>query len=191
MQTLGSEALDKLFSLGIDTELDIVEEAEQKKEFKIDNDDLAEWALTKIKAEKEDMERLVAICEKKIEEYEEKIRLFKQQYENSSSFLKSHLNQYFQTVPHKKTKTQETYKLPSGTLKLKFKGPEYVRDDEKLVKWLKDNGHKGLVKVKESADWAGLKGQVTVKGENVLSPEGEIIDGVTAVARPPEFIVEV
>lgn len=104
MQTLGSEALDKLFSLGIDTELDIVEEEQQKKEFKIDNDDLAEWALTKIKAERQDMERLVAICEKKIEEYEEKIRLFKQQYENSSSFLKSHLNQYFQTVPHKKTK---------------------------------------------------------------------------------------
>ena len=64
-------------------------------------------------------------------------------------------------------------------------------EDEKLVKWLKDNGHKELVKVKESADWAGLKGQVTVKGENVLSPEGEIIDGVTAVVRPPEFIVEV
>ena len=34
------------------------------------------------------------------------------------------LGEYFKTVPHKKTKTQEAYQLPSGKLILKKQEPE-------------------------------------------------------------------
>lgn len=184
MESLGSAVLDRLFAIGDDT-------PEEKKEFKIDNDGAAEWALEKIKAEKADMERLINLCEQKIAEYEEKIKLFKSQYENSTGFLVSCLQQYFNTVPRKKTKTQETYKLPSGTLKLKYPGPDFVRDEENLLKWLKDNNYTDFIKVRESADWAGLKAKIKVDKGNVITEDGELVEGVKAIDRPPEFKVEV
>ena len=76
-------------------------ETEEKDTFVIDNDNKAEWALTVIKAEKADRDRLISVCEQKIQEYQEKIEQFKKQYESRTSYLISCLNQYFQTVPKK------------------------------------------------------------------------------------------
>jgi len=167
------------------------EENEQQEGFIIDNDNKAEWALNKIKAEKADRDRLISVCEQKIQEYQEKIEQFKKQYENRTSYLISLLNQYFQTVEHRKTKTQETYKLPSGTLKLKLPGIEYQRDDIKLVEWLKSAGMNDYIQVKESPKWAELKKTIKVSGDKVLTEDGEIVEGVTVVEKPATFEVEV
>lgn len=166
-------------------------ETEEKDTFVIDNDNKAEWALTVIKAEKADRDRLISVCEQKIQEYQEKIEQFKKQYESRTSYLISCLNQYFQTVPHKTTKTQETYKLPSGTLKLKLPGVEYQRDDTKLVEWLKSSGLNDFIQIKESPKWAELKKTVTVNGDKVLTEDGEIVEGVTVVEKPAVFEVEI
>jgi len=47
------------------------------------------------------------------------------------------------------------------------------------------------IKFKEIPDWAGLKKNVHVAGEHVVDENGEIIDGIKAVERPPVFEVEV
>lgn len=166
-------------------------ETEEKDNFVIDNDSKAEWAITVIKAEKTDRDRLISVCEQKIQEYQEKIEQFKKQYESRTSYLISCLNQYFQTVPHKTTKTQETYKLPSGTLKLKLHGVEYQRDDTKLVEWLKSSGMSDYIQIKESPKWAELKKTIQVSGNKVITADGEIVEGVSAVEKPAVFEVEV
>ena len=112
-------------------------EQEIEEDFMINNDGKAEWAINTIKAEQEDRDRLISVCEQKIEEYMDKISQFTKQYESRTSYLTSQLAQYFQTVEHKKTKTQETYQLPSGKLKLKYPAPEMARDNDKLLTWLK------------------------------------------------------
>lgn len=166
-------------------------ETEENNDFTIDNDSKAEWALSVIKAEKADRDRLVAVCEQKIQEYQEKIEHFKKQYENRTSYLISCLNQYFQTVEHKKTKTQETYQLPSGKLKLKYPGPEFVKDDEKLVTFLEQNGYEEFIQLKKSPKWGDLKKKVVISGENVVTQDGLVVEGVKAIERPPVFEVEV
>lgn len=166
-------------------------ETEEKETFKIDNDNKAEWALTVIKTEQADRDRLISVCEHKIREYQEKIEQFKKQYESRTSYLISCLNQYFQTVPRKKTKTQETYQLPSGKLKLKYPAPEYKQDKDKLLKWLKSNSMTDYIETKESPKWGELKKSVTVQGDKVVTEDGEIVEGVTAVERAPVFEVEV
>jgi len=164
---------------------------DEEEKFVIDNDSKAEWALERIKTEKQDMERLIKVCEDRIADYQQKIEQFKQKYEQRTSYLKTLLHQYFLQVPHKKTKTQETYELPSGKLKLKYPGPEFVRSDEKLVEYL-ENVNPDLIKIKKIPDWASFKPFVTVKyGKAVDTTTGEIVEGVTVVERPPEFIVEV
>lgn len=173
-------------------ELKLIDEMqEQTESFVIDNDDKAEWALSKIAAEKADCGRLISVCEYKIRQYQSKISLYNAAYENSKTFLQGKLEQYFATVPHGKSKTQETYKLPSGTLKLKIQAPDFVRDEEKLVAWLKQSGKAELIETKETPKWGELKKTVTVLGDKVVTADGGVVDGVTAKERQPVFEVDI
>ena len=109
------------------------------------------------------------------------------------------LFEYFQTVPHRKTKTQESYSFPGGKLYLKKQNPEYRRDEKTVIAWLKENGGEQFVKVKEELDWSALKdasGVVDGKliaGEKV-NEDGEIIPivvpGVEIIEREAKFVVE-
>jgi len=99
---------------------------------------------------------------------------------------------YFDTVPHKATKTQESYKLPSGVLKIKAQQPEYIHDDAALLAWAQEQKLDGLVKIEPALKWAELKDRLTFNGEIAVYTEtGEIVPGVKIVERAPVFKVEV
>ena len=93
-------------------------------------------------------------------------------------------------MPHKKTKTQENYPLPSGKLVMKQVEPDYQREDEEVIKWLKANRDGQFVKSKETLDWQELKKTLTVIGETVADEDGQIIPCIKAVAQPDKFGVE-
>ena len=102
------------------------------------------------------------------------------------------LADFFNTVPHKTTKTTEKYRLLSGTLTLKKGGVKAKQDDAKLVPWLKANGYGNLVKVEESAKWGELKKLLTYTGEiATIESTGEIVEGVTAYDAPDTFTVDI
>jgi phage host-nuclease inhibitor protein Gam len=170
----------------------IEQEAGEDKPFIIDDDNKAEWALKKIAEDKAETQRLINVCQTFINEYQLKIEKLNEQLESKTSYFKGQLFNYFNTVEHKKTKTQEAYKLPSGTLKLRMQGPDFIRDDEKIILCLKDADAKEFIKTKETLDWAALKKTVIVDGDKVVDIEnGIIIDGVKVQERPPKFEVEV
>ena len=156
-----------------------------KEEFVVDSDAKAAWALRKIKEAREDRDTWVAWYEKKIEE-------IKAQTDFDTMNLEKMLAEYFATVPHKKTKTQETYSLPDGKLILKTQNPEFKRDDKTVIDWLKkqENGGK-FIKVSESLNWEGLKKETAIFNGNVVDENGEIIPGITVNEREPKFVVEV
>lgn len=190
--------LDTIPSSESNIELQIADEAileqveHQIDAFVIDNDAKAEWAIKKIKGEEEETNRYIAVCELMIQEYSLKIEKAKERLENRTSYLKSQLYRYFHQIPHRETKTQSSYRLPSGTLKLKHQQPEFQRDEEVLVKWLKDRGRLDLVTVVEKAKWADLKKSITVAGDVVVDPEtGEIVEGIQVVERTSVFEVEI
>lgn len=158
----------------------------------INNDVEAERAIQKIQEERAEAQRIINTCQTFINEYQFKIDQAKEQLKKKTEYLKNMLASYFETVPSKATKTQKTYKLPSGTLKLKFGTPEFVRDDEKLLTWLKESGRNELVMVKESPDWATLKKEAwDIKDGKVITKDGEIIEGVIAVERADTFDIEI
>jgi hypothetical protein len=172
--------------------LSMADEHVEQEGFTIDNDNKAEWAIRKIDEERAEAQRYINVCNTMINEYRLKIQEAEEQLERDTGYLQSLLAQYFETVETKRTKTQETYKLPSGTLKKKYPQPQFKRDDEKLVKWLKDRQMNEYIKVKEYPDWSNLKKALKLTKDNVLVDEnGEIVDGVLVVERPPVFEVEV
>ena len=104
--------------------------------------------------------------------------------------LEQYLNQQIDGNFVKQTKTQISYTLPTGKLILKHQEPEYKPNDAELVPWLKTNRPE-YVKVKESADWAGLKKTLILDGTNMITEDGEIVPGIAVTPRPDIFKAEV
>lgn len=157
---------------------------ERNEEFVIDTDAKAEWALKKIAEARADRDAWVAW-------YEAKINEIKEQTDFNTMNLERMLADYFSTVPHKKTKTTESYVLPGGKLILKTQNPEFKRDDKTVIEWLKANQYNNFVKVKEELDWAGLKGATAVIGGKIATEDGEFVPGIEVIEREPKFVVEV
>jgi hypothetical protein len=165
------------------------EEREEKEQFVIDTDEKAEWALLKIKEEQAESQRMINVCNSFILHYKNEIKKAEESLERKTGNLKAMLFEYFQTVDRKATKTQETYTLPSGKLKLKYPQPEYKRDDATLVKWLKDRNMTDYIKTKEEPQWGELKKTVQIAGDKACI-DGEIIDGIQVVEKAPVFDIE-
>lgn len=165
---------------------------EQNESFRIDTPEKAEWALCKIKEEKKGKEELIAVCNSFIEKYQAKIQEYEKQFESSTSYLRQQLQEFFNIAPYKETKTQATYKLPSGTLKLKYPAIEYKRDEKKLGEFLKSNNYQGYYEEIVKPKWAELKKICKVAGQYVVDVDsGNIIEGVEAVEKPASFEIEV
>lgn len=191
-----AEALDPI-SLeeleAIDLPGDLPAEAQpERKEFIIGDDGCADWAIRKIKDEKQEYDRIRELGEQQIALIQEKIALTKRRYEQNTGFLTGKLAQYFNTVPHKKTKTRETYRLLSGNLVMKLGSVKATPDDEKLVPWLKANGYTDFIKVEEKATWGELKKKLNYESGTMttIAETGEIVEGITLVQQPDTFVVD-
>lgn len=153
--------------------------------FSVQDDSQAEWCLKKIREAEADKRKWKR-------HYEAQLAKVNEAADNSIQYFTAKLEEYFAKVPHKETKTQESYLLPSGKLVRKHQQPEYVTDNEALVPWLEQNFMSQLVKVQKKADWAGLKNVVTLTpdGLHVATDDGEIVPGVSVQQRPDVFKIE-
>lgn len=164
---------------------DIVEDVNEGAPvmFRVTDDQTADWCMEQIRNANEEKAKWK-------EFYDSRYKAVCESCDLTIANMEAMLHWYFDTVPHKVTKTQENYALPSGKLVVKKQEPEYERDEEALVEWLKANGGETFVKVKETVDWAGLKGTLSVIGETVADANGQIIPCIKATERPSVFKVE-
>lgn len=155
--------------------------------FQIDNDNLADWAIKKIKEEEAERDRVIAIAKDQIEELNFKINNINEQCENKTRFLRGCLNRYFETVPHKETKTQESYKLLSGSLVLKKPSQKITYNEENLLSYLDQNDGAEFIKTKRSVDWTEFKKSLIIQGDSVIDKDlGLILDsGICSVEEVP------
>lgn len=159
--------------------------------FHVTDDDSADWAVQKIKEDLFERDRLIGIAKNKIERLEDEICEITNEYDRKTSFLKSCLFDYFTTVKHKETKTQESYKLLSGSLVMKKASSKIVKDDDILVEYFTDNDMTDFIKVTKSPKWAEYKKRLEINGENVIDTEtGEIVDALCVEQSLPKFDVK-
>lgn len=143
----------------------------------------AKWQFEQRKKIIEDRDELIAY-------YEDQIAKVKADADYKIGFIDRALFAFFQTVEHKKTKTQESWSIPAGKLILKKQAPEFKRDEKTVIEWLKQNDGSQYVKTVESLDWANLKKDSTVVGNTIVNNDGEIIPGVEVIEREDKFVVE-
>ena len=156
----------------------------QDTPFTVDNDQKAEWAAKKIREARQDTQKWT-------EYYERQLSAIRRANEDTEAYFAALLADYFETVPHKATKTQESYSLPSCKLVLKAQQPEFNRDEAVLCDYLDKKGRDDLVKITRRADWAALKKTLKVMEDGTcVDADGEVVEGIQAFSRQPEFKVE-
>jgi phage host-nuclease inhibitor protein Gam len=161
----------------------------------ISNDIEAEELIGRIAEAQAEHDRLVDVCKAQIEKYQNKIADYDQMHEDDIKYARIMLGEYCRLHATKTTKTTQTYKLPSGTLKWLHKAPSVVRDDSKLLDWIKSYCPQLVrVQTKETPAWDELKKELSVVDNHYeyVDGNGEIVpvDGVELVAREDEFVIE-
>ncbi len=159
-----------------------------QEKFKVTNDRQAEWVIEKANEDLTEISRFKESLEEKLGEIREKLNKLHEEENKVKEWRDSYLAEYFETIPDefkKKTKTMEKYRLPSGEIIKKYPNPEFKRNNEKLLDWIKVNKMNDYVEIKESPKWGELKKITKVINGQVVTEDGEIIEGVEVVERPP------
>lgn len=163
-------------------------EEEIKEGFVIRDDNAAEWALQKIFDEKAELERLKALADSQIAAIMDKVEAANKRFTSRTGYLKQALEEYMLTVKRKQSKTQESYRLLSGSLILKKPVVKIVKDDTKLLEYVKEHSPE-YVKHTEAVDWAGFKKTLTVSGDVVVDSNGEVVSCLDVEETPGEFMI--
>ena len=163
-------------------------EEEIKEGFVIRDDNAAEWALQKIFDEKAELERLNALADSQIAAIVDKVEAANKRFTSRTEYLKNALEEYMLTVKRKQSKTQESYRLLSGSLILKKPVVKIVKDDTKLLEYVKEHSPE-YVKHTEAVDWAEFKKTLTVSGDVVVDSNGEVVSCLDVEETPGEFMI--
>lgn len=172
-------------------EADLEEEIRaEETEFTIDSDEMAEWALKKVLAAKKEKERLTALVDAERESLDRAQENIDKRYESDTSYLLFKLGEYFKTVEHKETKTQESYQLLSGKLVFKKPTQKLEQQKEALLEWCKTNAPE-YVRTEQSVEWGQIKKCMRIVGESVIyDATGEVVTGVAVTETAGTFDVK-
>jgi phage host-nuclease inhibitor protein Gam len=172
--------------------MDIKESYVINEGFIVDSDQKCEWCIKKIKAAEDEYVRLMELVQAERKELDLKAEELSKHLESETGYLKGLLFKYFETVEKKETKTQQSYKLLSGSLVLRKPSVKIVKPDEtKLVEFLEANGYEKFVQTKKSAAWGEFKKEVEIKdGQVILDDTGEVLDWIDTEEDPGKFEVK-
>ena len=168
---------------------EIWENEEHEEGFKVTDDGKADWCIEKIKEIEEEQDRLINLAKDKMSELKAKIDDLEHEKDVKTSYFKGLLREYMQTVETKSTKTQDTYKLLSGTLKIKRKAPTPIKDDKLLLEWLKSNKMNNYITNVEKANWGEFKKELVQTDKGYVTKDGEVVEGVTLKENDDVFEV--
>lgn len=175
-------------------EIDQQEEESIQQVFAVTDLESATEASRRIAYFEEKKAEIDAIIEKQIAPFLEKIEKIKmwgeeakKEHIEKQSHYSNHLEMYLRQEVKKQLdagkKAKKSIKLPYGSISLKKQQPEFVKDEESLLEYAKENG---FVKVKESADWATIKKQCQVVNGQLVDEFGVILP-VQVVEREEKF----
>lgn len=162
------------------------EAQEEPEGFHVTDDRGAEWCMKIIREANAEKAKWTDF-------YQAQLKKICDREDSRIAYMEAKLAEYFARIPHKVTKTQESYQLPSGKLIVKRQGPEVTRDDEAIMGWLYENSQRPeeYINIKETLNWAKLKKCLKVSGDRMTTDDGEVIPGITVTERPDKFVVEV
>lgn len=163
-------------------------EEEAKERFKIKSLEAASWAFRKIKALNQDIEATKALAKAEYDRIKEWEIKATKDTENSIKFFEFLLTEYY--LDNKEIYPKFKVSTPYGKVSSRKQQPEWLYDNEKAIKWLLEHDE-NLVRVKYEPDKANIKKAFKIVGDNVVSEDGEIVEGITILERPEAVVIKV
>lgn len=177
--------MDVLFEMELQ---EAVEVSETQERFKIDNLEAANWVFRKLAAIERKRKEIQELANKEIERIKAWQEREERSLDNSKEFFEGLLTEYFAREREKDPKFKIS--TPYGKVSARKQQPKWNYDDEKLVNWLLQND-KELVRTKYEPDKNGIKKKYKVIGTNVVTEDGEIVEGITVEERPEKIEIKV
>jgi len=144
-----------------------------------------DWAIRKISKAREDYATAEKLAQAQVERIQAWLDGKRREKEHTEQFFEGKLAEFYLPIYEANKGRKKSFKLPSGQVQFRAQQPEYKRDDEQLLKWLKANDREAYIVVKESPAWGDLKKNLRQHGEHMIDPEsGEVVDGILVVERP-------
>ena len=156
--------------------------------FVVQDLDSANWAFRKLAAIEKKRAEIKELADKEVE----RIRNWQQQEEeslnNSKEFFEGLLTEYY--VRQKEVDPKFKISTPYGKVSSRKQQPKWNYEDEKVLKWLRENDTE-LIRIKEEVNKAELKKKYQVAGNEVVTEDGEIVEGITIEERPDSINIKV
>lgn len=156
--------------------------------FKISDLDSANWAFRKLAAIERKRNEIKELANKEIE----RIRQWQEQEEkglnNSKEFFEGLLTEYF--VRQKEVDPKFKISTPYGKVSSRKQQPKWNYDNDKVLNWLKENDTE-LIRIKEEINKVELKKKYQIVGNEVVTEDGEIVEGITIENRPDSINIKV
>jgi hypothetical protein len=152
----------------------------------MNNDLIIEKKLVTFKKFKAERDRLINTCKAMIEEYNIMIQQYEQEKKDEEISLLSEIKGVLAEVEMKDSKTQLSYKVPSGQI--------IIKKPEKTIKLNKtyylDEIPELFIERKESVKWGELKKTLIINGDSIINQDGEIIDYCSIETKPEEYKIK-
>ena len=188
MNELILEELKEAEKLQFDIFMGETTEEDAKEKLKIKSTEQANWAFRKLRAintKAGEIKNIAAAERARIDEWEKKELAI---LENSTEFFEGLLVEYF--IRQKEVDPKFKISTPYGKVSSRKQQPKWNYEDEKVLEWLKANDTE-LIRIKEEVNKAELKKKYKVVGNEVVTKDGEIVEGIRVDERPDSISIKV
>jgi len=168
---------------------DLNEEIQEHQGFSIENLESANWALRKIAALQKQKTENDELAQKEID----RIKLWQtaedKKTQQSIEFFESLLTGYF--IREREQDPKFKISTPYGKVTAKKQQPKWEYNDQKAIESLKAAELTELIRIKEELDKVALKKILVVTNTNVITKDGEVIEGITVTEQADKITISV
>lgn len=180
--------MDKLMELELEEAIDTIEASQIGGRFTIENLDSANWAFRKLAAIERKRSEIRDLADKEIQRIKEWQEQEEKGLNNSKEFFEGLLTEYF--IRQKEVDPKFKISTPYGKVSSRKQQPKWNYEDEKVLNWLKENDTE-LIRIKEEINKVELKKKYQIVGNEVVTEDGEIVEGITIEERPDSINIKV
>lgn len=168
-------------------------DAEQHESFRIQDDAQAAWAMRKLLGARIRKDNNVNVAERERLRIDSWIEQVNVKHDRDIAYFEAILSQYASVQRNEGRKTVET---PYGVVKSRVGQPKIaVEDAEAFIAWAQQ-GHEDLLLVKVGPSLSAIKAIAEIENTDTLgmvaiTPDGEIIPGVSVAPAVVSYTVEV
>lgn len=162
---------------------------EEKTRFEINDLGTATWAFRKLRAYEKKMEEINEVADAEITRINEWRDREIKGITDTIEYFQNLLGLYYARQREADPKFKLT--TPYGSVSSRKLQPKWELQNDTLLKWLKENGHADLIRVKEEPALSDIKDTFKVAENGVVTDKyGLIVDGVTVIDQGAKITVK-